>query len=55
MATSKPNQEIFMPGPEITRDQADPFGLARFTSAQEAIYDRALEGIRSGDKRSHWM
>jgi uncharacterized protein (DUF1810 family) len=33
----------------------DPFDLARFTSAQEAVYDRALAEIRSGQKRSHWM
>jgi len=44
-----------MPGSEATRDQDDPFDLARFTSAQEAVYDRALAEIRSGDKRSHWM
>ena len=33
----------------------DPFDLARFTSAQETTYARALAEIRSGDKRSHWM
>ena len=37
------------------RDQGDPFDLARFTSAQDAVYDRALAEIRNGDKRSHWM
>jgi uncharacterized protein (DUF1810 family) len=36
-------------------DQGDPFDLARFTSAQEGVYDRALAEIREGDKRSHWM
>lgn len=33
----------------------DPFDLARFVSAQAAVYERALQEIRSGDKRSHWM
>ena len=41
-----------MPG----SDQAhDPFDLARFVSAQEGVYNRALAEIRAGDKRSHWM
>ena len=44
-----------MPRAETTRDQGDPFDLARFTSAQEAVYGRALAEIRGGDKRSHWM
>lgn len=44
-----------MPKAENTRDQDDPFDLARFTSAQEAMHDRALAEIRRGDKRSHWM
>ncbi len=30
-------------------------GLRRFLSAQERDYDRALEEIRGGRKRSHWM
>jgi uncharacterized protein (DUF1810 family) len=38
-----------------THDQDDPFDLARFTAAQEGIYNRALAEIRAGDKRSHWM
>ncbi len=29
--------------------------LERFTQAQKDIYDRALQEIRSGKKRSHWM
>ena len=37
----------------MSRD--DAFDLARITGAQEAVYDRALAEIRSGDKRSHWM
>ncbi len=34
---------------------ADPFDLARFVDAQAADYDRALQELRSGTKRSHWM
>lgn len=30
-------------------------GLNRFLSAQEKSYTRALQEIRSGKKRSHWM
>ena len=44
-----------MPSSDQSHEQADPFNLARFTSAQEAVYDRALAEIRNGDKRSHWM
>ena len=33
----------------------DPFNLARFVVAQDAIYDVALSEIRGGKKRSHWM
>lgn len=33
----------------------DPFHLERFVEAQERDYARALEEIRSGRKRSHWM
>jgi uncharacterized protein (DUF1810 family) len=33
----------------------DPFDLARFVSAQEGSYATALEEIRQGAKRSHWM
>ena len=36
-------------------DMADPFDLARFVDAQAANYDRALQELRSGTKRSHWM
>jgi uncharacterized protein (DUF1810 family) len=55
MATSEPNQEINMQGADEARDQDDPFDLARFTTAQEGVYTRALAEIRAGDKRSHWM
>jgi uncharacterized protein (DUF1810 family) len=37
----------------MSRD--DPFNLARFVHAQEYAYDTALEEIRGGRKRSHWM
>jgi uncharacterized protein (DUF1810 family) len=31
------------------------FDLDRFVEAQKTHYDRALEEIRSGRKRTHWM
>jgi uncharacterized protein (DUF1810 family) len=33
----------------------DPFDLARFVNAQQQIYARALDEVRAGAKRSHWM
>ncbi|WP_020185148.1 DUF1810 domain-containing protein [Methylopila sp. 73B] len=33
----------------------DPFNLDRFLSAQEPIYATALDELRAGKKRSHWM
>jgi uncharacterized protein (DUF1810 family) len=33
----------------------DPFGLERFMSAQEGVYPQALEELRGGRKRSHWI
>ena len=36
-------------------DTLDPFGLNRFTKAQESDYLKALSEIRNGKKRSHWM
>lgn len=33
----------------------DPFDLNRFVDAQRHDYARALEEIRAGRKRSHWM
>ncbi len=35
--------------------RADPFDLARFVSAQAGVFDRAVEELRAGAKRSHWM
>jgi len=40
---------------ENPAERDDPFELSRFLSAQEGVYSRALEEIRSGSKRSHWM
>ncbi len=34
---------------------ADPFSLERFVSAQSGSYARALNEIRAGRKRSHWI
>ncbi|MCW2968672.1 MAG: hypothetical protein JWM71_2444 [Solirubrobacteraceae bacterium] len=36
---------------------SDPFGLGRFTAAQDAdgTYERALAELRAGRKTSHWM
>lgn len=36
---------------------ANPGGLERFVAAQDAsaTYDRALEELRGGHKRTHWM
>ncbi len=34
---------------------ADPFDLERFVSAQSGSYARALNEIRAGRKRSHWI
>ena len=44
-----------MPSSNQHSDQDDPLDLARFISAQEGVYPRALAEIRAGDKRSHWM
>jgi uncharacterized protein (DUF1810 family) len=34
---------------------SDPFELSRFVEAQRTSYDRALQEISEGRKRSHWM
>ena len=34
---------------------ADPFQLDRFVKAQEATYATALDELRAGRKRSHWI
>lgn len=33
----------------------DPFDLARFVEAQQRDYQQALDELRAGAKRSHWM
>ena len=33
----------------------DPFDLARFVDAQAPVYERVLQELRAGRKRSHWM
>ncbi|MEO5718567.1 MAG: DUF1810 domain-containing protein [Chthoniobacterales bacterium] len=33
----------------------DPYDLARFVSAQERVYERALAELQSGWKQTHWM
>ena len=38
---------------EIGRN--DLFGLSRFISAQNKVYNRVLEELKSGAKRMHWM
>ncbi len=34
---------------------SDPFDLDRFVNAQEGTFEQALDEIRRGAKRSHWM
>ena len=34
---------------------ADPFDLSRFVTAQAGAFSAAVEELRSGRKRSHWM
>ena len=36
-------------------DPADAYDLNRFVQAQAPLYDVALDELRSGRKRSHWM
>ncbi len=33
----------------------DPYDLERFVAAQAGVFEAALEEIRAGRKRSHWM
>jgi uncharacterized protein (DUF1810 family) len=34
---------------------ADPFDLERFVSAQAGVFHAAIEELRAGRKRTHWM
>ena len=36
-------------------NKPDRFNLSRFRSAQQAIFPTALDELRAGSKRSHWM
>jgi uncharacterized protein (DUF1810 family) len=33
----------------------DPYNLERFLDAQQGVIDTALDELRQGEKRSHWM
>ena len=33
----------------------DPYDLARFVAAQTPAYERALQELRAGRKRTHWI
>lgn len=33
----------------------DPYNLQRFLEAQHGVFERVLEELRAGRKRSHWM
>ena len=33
----------------------DPYELSRFVQAQDGVYDDAVDELRAGRKRSHWM
>ncbi|MHB8283879.1 MAG: DUF1810 domain-containing protein [Caulobacteraceae bacterium] len=33
----------------------DPHNLQRFVSAQDSVFEAALQELRAGKKRSHWM
>ena len=34
---------------------SDPFRLQRFVDAQAQTYAQALQELRDGEKRTHWM
>ena len=42
-------------GKSLSVGQADPFDLQRFVDAQGPVYDTAVDELRGGRKRSHWM
>jgi uncharacterized protein (DUF1810 family) len=44
-----------MKNPSETVDRDDPFDLGRFIGAQKGTYESALEELRGGRKRTHWM
>ena len=44
-----------MPAASDTNGQNDPFNLRRFESAQATSYKDALDELKKGKKRTHWM
>jgi uncharacterized protein (DUF1810 family) len=42
-------------GTRGSEERRDPYDLDRFVRAQAGIYDRVLDELRAGSKRSHWM
>jgi uncharacterized protein (DUF1810 family) len=44
-----------MPGGYDNFGMEDPYDLARFVTAQQDTYDDAIEELRHGRKRGHWM
>jgi uncharacterized protein (DUF1810 family) len=49
------NQELDMEKASDAIGRDDLFGLNRFISAQHEVYNRVLEELKSGAKRTHWM
>src|SRR5689334_19633652 len=39
----------------MTTSGSDAFDLARFTDAQDGVYETVLAELRAGRKRSHWI
>ena len=39
----------------VSAFSADPFELSRFADAQSSSYSDALDELKAGQKRSHWM
>jgi uncharacterized protein (DUF1810 family) len=39
----------------VSQSENDPFDLERFVTAQRGVYDDALQELREGEKRSHWI
>jgi uncharacterized protein (DUF1810 family) len=40
---------------KLSSESAEPFDLQRFIDAQDGVYETALEELRAGRKRSHWI
>jgi uncharacterized protein (DUF1810 family) len=50
--------KLFLPGNESARQssrQAPMPSLERFVTAQQQVFPRAIQELRAGEKRSHWM